>query len=166
MVVQPKLLILDEPLSGLDPVGRKDVVDILNEYKDQGGAIFFTSHVLHDVERIADRFGFINKGELVTVRSPRELAAGRVDSLLAHFNAPEGFAPEAKRLRDGEFEQEITQMQLPEFAARLSMAGGHILRFRWRLYFSRYSKSLRASPSGWAECCFDGLWLESVDWLM
>jgi ABC-2 type transport system ATP-binding protein len=127
MVVQPKLLILDEPLSGLDPVGRKDVVDILNEYKDQGGAIFFTSHVLHDVERIADRFGFINKGELVTVRSPRELAAGRVDSLLAHFNAPEGFAPEAKRLRDGEFEQEITQMQLPEFAARLSMAGGHIL---------------------------------------
>jgi ABC-2 type transport system ATP-binding protein len=75
MVVQPKLLVLDEPLSGLDPVGRKDVVDILNEYKNQGGAIFFTSHVLHDVERIADRFGFINKGELLTVRSPRELAA-------------------------------------------------------------------------------------------
>lgn len=70
MAVEPRLLILDEPLSGLDPVGRKDVVDILNDYKKQGGAIFFTSHVLHDVERIADRFGFINKGQLVTVRSP------------------------------------------------------------------------------------------------
>mgnify|MGYP006173034487 FL=1 len=82
MVVQPKLLVLDEPLSGLDPVGRKDVVDILTEFKQQGGAIFFTSHVLHDVERIADRFGFINKGELLTVRSPRELAAERADQML------------------------------------------------------------------------------------
>ena len=127
MVVQPKLLILDEPLSGLDPVGRKDVVEILNEYKQQGGAIFFTSHVLHDVERIADRFGFINKGELLTVRSPRELAAERADTLLVRFNAAEDFAPQAKRLREGEFEQEVTQALLPEFVSRLNMAGGHIL---------------------------------------
>lgn len=127
MVVQPKLLVLDEPLSGLDPVGRKDVVEILNEYKQQGGAIFFTSHVLHDVERIADRFGFINKGELLTVRSPRELAAERADTLLVRFNAAEGFAPQAKRLREGEFEQEVTQALLPEFVARLNLAGGHIL---------------------------------------
>lgn len=127
MVVQPKLLILDEPLSGLDPVGRKDVVEILNEYKQQGGAIFFTSHVLHDVERIADRFGFINKGELLTVRSPRELAAERADTLLVRFNAVEGFVPEAKCLREGEFEQEVAQSQLPEFVARLNLAGGHIL---------------------------------------
>lgn len=127
MVVQPKLLILDEPLSGLDPVGRKDVVEILNEYKQQGGAIFFTSHVLHDVERIADRFGFINKGELLTVRSPRELAAERADALLVRFNASEAFAPQAKRLRDGEFEQEVAQVQLPEFVTRLNMVGGHIL---------------------------------------
>lgn len=127
MVVQPKLLILDEPLSGLDPVGRKDVVEILNEYKQQGGAIFFTSHVLHDVERIADRFGFINKGELLTVRSPRELAAERADTLLVRFNAAEDFAPQAKRLREGEFEHEVTQVLLPEFVSRLNMAGGHIL---------------------------------------
>lgn len=127
MVVQPKLLILDEPLSGLDPVGRKDVVDILNEYKSQGGAIFFTSHVLHDVERIADRFGFINKGELLTVRSPRELAAERADSLLVRFNATEGFAPEAKRLREGEFECELMQAELPAFVTRLNQAAGHIL---------------------------------------
>lgn len=127
MVVQPRLLILDEPLSGLDPVGRKDVVDILNEYKSQGGAIFFTSHVLHDVERIADRFGFINKGELLTVRSPRELAAERVDSLLVRFNAPEGFAPEARRLRAGEFECELMQAELPAFVTRLNQAAGHIL---------------------------------------
>ncbi|MDG9922167.1 MULTISPECIES: ABC transporter ATP-binding protein [unclassified Pseudomonas] len=127
MVVQPKLLILDEPLSGLDPVGRKDVVEILNEYKHGGGAIFFTSHVLHDVERIADRFGFINKGELLTVRSPRELVADRADTLLVRFNAVEGFELQAKRLREGEFVREVAQSQLPEFVARLNLAGGHIL---------------------------------------
>ena len=73
MAIQPRLLILDEPLSGLDPVGRKDVVDILGEYRSSGGTIFLTSHVLHDVERLADRFGLIHRGELVAVQSPGDL---------------------------------------------------------------------------------------------
>lgn len=73
MVVSPRLLILDEPLSGLDPVGRKDVVDILAEYQHGGGTVFLTSHVLHDVERLADRFGLIHQGELKTIKSPNEL---------------------------------------------------------------------------------------------
>lgn len=73
MVVSPRLLILDEPLSGLDPVGRKDVVDLLAEYRAQGGTIFMTSHVLHDVERLADRFGLIHKGTLLAVQSPNDL---------------------------------------------------------------------------------------------
>ena len=74
MAVEPKLLILDEPLSGLDPIGRRDVIEILAEYRQQGGTIFLTSHVLHDVERLADRFGLIHKGELRAVRTPGELA--------------------------------------------------------------------------------------------
>lgn len=74
LAVQPRLLILDEPLSGLDPIGRREVVDILAGYRQQGGTIFLTSHVLHDVERLADRFGLIHKGELRAVRSPAELA--------------------------------------------------------------------------------------------
>lgn len=127
MVVRPRLLILDEPLSGLDPVGRKDVVDILTEYKQQGGAIFFTSHVLHDVERIADRFGFINKGELLTVRSPRELAAERADHMLVRFTAEQPLVPDARQLREGEYECEITQQALPAFIAHLNQVGGHLL---------------------------------------
>jgi ABC-2 type transport system ATP-binding protein len=72
--VEPRLLILDEPLSGLDPVGRRDVVSMLSEYRKSGGTLFFTSHVLHDVERLADRFGLIHRGRLRAVRSPAELA--------------------------------------------------------------------------------------------
>lgn len=127
MVVQPKLLVLDEPLSGLDPVGRKDVVDILTEFKQQGGAIFFTSHVLHDVERIADRFGFINKGELLTVRSPRELAAERADDMLVRYHAAQPIGEPLRVLREGEFECEVLQAELPAFIAQLNQVGGHLL---------------------------------------
>lgn len=77
LVTSPKFLILDEPLSGLDPIGRKDVVEILAEYRRGGGTIFLTSHVLHDVERLADRFGLIHLGSMRTVRTPQELIGGK-----------------------------------------------------------------------------------------
>jgi len=127
MVVEPRLLILDEPLSGLDPVGRKDVVDILNDYKKQGGAIFFTSHVLHDVERIADRFGFINKGQLLTVRSPRELAAERAGHFIIRYQAESPLTTSCTALRAGEFECEIEQSRLPELIVQLNNTSGHLL---------------------------------------
>jgi ABC-2 type transport system ATP-binding protein len=80
MAVEPRLLILDEPLSGLDPIGRRDVIDVLDDYRRRGGTIFLTSHVLHDIERLADRFGLIHQGQLRAVSTPAELAGG--DDLL------------------------------------------------------------------------------------
>lgn len=73
LAVKPRLLILDEPLSGLDPIGRRDVVTILSDYSRSGGTLFFTSHVLHDVERLAHSYGLIHQGRLQAVRSPGEL---------------------------------------------------------------------------------------------
>ncbi|MFP4609439.1 MAG: ABC transporter ATP-binding protein [Thiohalophilus sp.] len=125
LVVQPRLLVLDEPLSGLDPVGRQDVIDILLEYKNAGGAIFFTSHVLHDVERMADRFGFINRGELLTTRSPRELVAEHADRFLVRYQS--NTVADGQRLREGEYQYELAQTALPGWLEQLNRQEGRVL---------------------------------------
>ncbi|GAB3268463.1 ABC transporter ATP-binding protein [Chitinimonas naiadis] len=82
LCVEPRLLILDEPLSGLDPIGRKEVVDELLAYRHGGGTVLFSSHVLHDVERLADRFGLIHQGSLRTVQRPEELVGGQGSAII------------------------------------------------------------------------------------
>lgn len=64
LVNDPKLLILDEPMSGLDPMGRKSVRDIILSCRDQGKTIIFSSHIISDVEMICDRAGILANGEL------------------------------------------------------------------------------------------------------
>jgi ABC-2 type transport system ATP-binding protein len=61
----PSVIILDEPMSGLDPLGRKMVFDVVMELKQQGKTIFFCSHILSDVERLCDRIGVLVTGRLV-----------------------------------------------------------------------------------------------------
>lgn len=61
----PSIVVLDEPMSGLDPIGRKMVFDLVMELKQQGKTIFFCSHILNDVERLCDRIGLIDKGRLI-----------------------------------------------------------------------------------------------------
>ncbi len=130
MVVEPRLLVLDEPLSGLDPVGRKDVIDILQEYKANGGAIFFTSHVLHDVERLADRFGFINSGKLVTTREPSNLVTQDSNRLIIRYSTKTGALSDGTRLRNNEFEHELSQEQLPEFIHRINTKSGRVINIK------------------------------------
>ncbi|MEJ2366520.1 MAG: ABC transporter ATP-binding protein, partial [Deltaproteobacteria bacterium] len=60
----PEVIILDEPMSGLDPPGRKLVADLMLELRARGKTIFFSTHILHDVEVICDRIGIITKGQL------------------------------------------------------------------------------------------------------
>jgi len=61
----PLIVVLGEPMSGLDPIGRKMVFDLVMELKQQGKTIFFCSHILNDVERLCDRIGLIHQGHLI-----------------------------------------------------------------------------------------------------
>ncbi len=75
LIHDPELVVLDEPMSGLDPLGRKQVRDLILGLRDQGKTVFFSTHILPDVEMICDRVGIIVKGKLV--------AAGRVEELVS-----------------------------------------------------------------------------------
>jgi ABC-2 type transport system ATP-binding protein len=77
------------------------------------------------VERIADRFGFINEGELLTTRSPRELMAEHADRFLVRYQSEA--ITEGKPLRQGEYELELGQQELPDWLAKLNREGGHLL---------------------------------------
>ena len=63
LIHDPDVVILDEPMSGLDPIGRKMVGDLLLELKEQGKTVFFSSHILNDIERFSDRAGIIIGGK-------------------------------------------------------------------------------------------------------
>lgn len=62
---EPKLIILDEPLSGLDPIGRKEIKDVIIEVHKSGKTVFFSSHIVPDIEEICDRVIFLKEGKLV-----------------------------------------------------------------------------------------------------
>jgi len=128
MAVEPRLLILDEPLSGLDPIGRRDVVDILSEYRQQGGTIFLTSHVLHDVERLADRFGLIHKGELRAVRAPGELVGGE-DRVLVRSQG-QAVVPGMIAEPGGRWVIEVARTQLWPTLRTLDQAGHALIEIK------------------------------------
>ncbi len=65
LIHSPKLLVLDEPLSGLDPIGRRDFKKIMLELNKNGVTVFFSSHIVSDVEEICNKVIFIEKGKLV-----------------------------------------------------------------------------------------------------
>ncbi|GAB7019768.1 ABC transporter ATP-binding protein [Halostagnicola bangensis] len=69
----PELLILDEPFSGLDPYGVRLVREVVTDERDRGATVFFSSHVLDQVERICDRVGLLAGGQLIAEGSPTEL---------------------------------------------------------------------------------------------
>lgn len=73
LVADPELLILDEPMSGLDPVGRKEVRDLILEERDAGRTIFFSTHILSDVEMLCDHVTILRQGSVVVTGRMSEL---------------------------------------------------------------------------------------------
>jgi ABC-2 type transport system ATP-binding protein len=86
--------------------------------------------VLHDVERIADRFGFINEGELVTTRAPHELVTEHADHFIVRYQSSDLSMAEGTALRQGEYEREITQDELPHWLTRLNAVAGRVVSIK------------------------------------
>jgi ABC-2 type transport system ATP-binding protein len=78
LINEPKLVILDEPLGGMDPLGRKEIRDIIVRFKEEGKTVLFTSHILQDIEMICDRVAIIVGGRIVKEGALRDLVSERV----------------------------------------------------------------------------------------
>src|SRR5207253_1682846 len=72
---EPKLIVLDEPMSGLDPMGRREVRDLIEELNEEGKTILFSTHILSDAEALCDRVAVIGGGELRGVGVVADLTA-------------------------------------------------------------------------------------------
>lgn len=73
LINDPELIFLDEPTDGVDPIGRKEIRDVLIKLKDEGKTIFLNSHLLSEVEMITDRIAILNKGKLIKEGAVNEL---------------------------------------------------------------------------------------------
>jgi len=96
IVHDPKVVILDEPMSGLDPVGRREVRDIILELKQAGKTVLFSTHILSDAEMLCDRVGVIVGGKLRGVGAPDEIVgmkAQGMEVLFEYAGAAAGLQP-------------------------------------------------------------------------
>ncbi len=75
----PKIVFLDEPMSGLDPVGRREIRNLLHDMKNEGKTVFFSTHILSDAEALCDRVGVIHKGELRGIGVVSDLQSRNAD---------------------------------------------------------------------------------------
>ena len=88
IVHDPKVVFLDEPMSGLDPMGRREVRDLIQQMRSEGKTVFFSTHILSDAEALCDRVGIIHQGELRGVGAVAELTSGTQGKVEIIFYAP------------------------------------------------------------------------------
>ena len=135
LVNDPELVFLDEPMSGLDPLGRMQARDIILRLKERGKTVFFSSHILSDVEVICDRVGLLVNGELVSVGRVNELLTSQVKSVeISVENLPPAAAEQLRPLatrfvtQGGLSHLTVADEKAGQEAVRIITAAGAVLR--------------------------------------
>ena len=126
----PKVVILDEPMSGLDPVGRREVRDIILELKGAGKTVMFSTHILSDAEMLCDRVGVIAGGKLRGVGAPGEIVDMKARGLEILFELPGASSPPllSKATRTGDrYRLQVAEEELYGAIEQLRAAGARIL---------------------------------------
>src|SRR5271165_2645389 len=128
---EPKVVILDEPMSGLDPLGRREVRDIILELKREGRTVLFSTHILTDAEMLCDRVGVIVGGKLRGVGAPENLLGIRTQGMEILFEL-EGVSKQtawmARATRTGErYRAQLKEEELYGALQELKTAGARIL---------------------------------------
>jgi ABC-2 type transport system ATP-binding protein len=128
----PQVIFLDEPMSGLDPVGRREVRDIILDLKKQGRTIFFSTHILSDAEMLCDRVAVLLEGKLRGVGSPGEIVSMEVQGMEILFEVgkeqtlPANIAARAKNIGN-RYRIEVAEQELYPVLEQLRGCEGRIL---------------------------------------
>jgi ABC-2 type transport system ATP-binding protein len=125
----PDLFILDEPMSGLDPVGRVLVKQLMQELRDRGKTIFFSTHVIADVEAVCDRVGIIAGGRLRFVQSVDQVLRAGIEGYLVQVSDCPATALDGFKVvdRGGRcLEVSVPRERYQEFTERLFARGGKV----------------------------------------
>lgn len=88
LMVRPTLLLLDEPTAGLDPLMQQEVYHLLREAREEGATVFFSSHIIGEVEALADRVAILRDGVIVEQATPEQLTQLAVRRVHVHFCQP------------------------------------------------------------------------------
>jgi len=128
----PKVVILDEPMSGLDPIGRREVRDIILELKRDGKTVLFSTHILSDAEMLCDRVGVIVGGKLRGVGAPGEIVGMKAQGMEILFELPSGgpnaTAILAKATKTGDrYRMQVSEEELYPALEQLHGVGAKIL---------------------------------------
>jgi ABC-2 type transport system ATP-binding protein len=161
LVNDPELVILDEPMSGLDPIGRRLVRDIILAQRRAGKTVFFSTHILSDAEALCDRVGVLRAGRLVRAGALSELLSldvQHVEVFVAGLGeeAP-ALASARRRERVGErLRLEIDERDVGRTVVAVEAAGGRILsvqpvRQTLEDYFFREMGTAAGGASAWGE---------------
>lgn len=109
LVHDPDVYVLDEPMSGLDPIGRALVKNIIRDLKQRGKTVFFSTHITSDVEAVCDRVGVISNGVLEVVDSVDNILEKGVVGYVIRFCCPDG-ADEEKQVSRAELDVSMRQL--------------------------------------------------------
>ena len=132
LVNDPEIVFLDEPMSGLDPLGRRAVRALILELRDRGGTVFFSSHILSDAEALCSRVGILVGGQLVAAGRLSDILAFQVTGweLVMSGVTPSMFAVHGEQVRrvtaiaDGRFAIELAAHAEPERIVAAARARG------------------------------------------
>jgi ABC-2 type transport system ATP-binding protein len=133
---QPEVIVLDEPTSGLDPLIQDEFLALLAEARDAGQTVFFSSHILADIERVADRVGIIRNGELIATEAPHALTRRAFRYVHIEFSVPPALEQVRELANSPGIEKvkhegnTITCVVRDSFDGLIRFAGsGHVVRF-------------------------------------
>lgn len=102
LINEPEIVFMDEPMSGLDPIGRREVRDLITGLREQGTTVFMSTHILSDVEALCDEVAILRKGKLI--------ATGPLDELLATSDPNQAFEIVLKQVDADSLRAELAQL--------------------------------------------------------